>query len=410
MNSAQLCAWVRSSGPAAVFALAAGMLSGSAALAQQLTGAWVEQSQQRIDRYRKSDIRIIVLDQRGKHLPQAQVRIEQLCHRFPVGFHLSLAGWPEASGPAWRCSSAVSLERLSGWPLIAPAHGEWQTQPLDRAVARAELLGWVVRWGGMIWSDAGRNLGWLSYLDRHTLGSVLDAYVKRVLRRYGAGVDQFDLYTHSLGHDWVEPRLGVPMVRRLHEHAKAAAPRAAICVRFEDALTADRWRQAVRVINELKQRFILFDLVAIDQRFAGVIIQALLQRIVDQIEKFDWGIVVAGLKVGGRTLVAAAINLEVVLRTLFAEPKVQGIWYTALSGDEASNASLLDADGEPTPAGELFEGIGSKFWWTGQSITADKMGNVYARVFTGTHRVWAALGTGPRFGPRFSFPSAIRSG
>ena len=92
-------------------------------MAQMMQGPWVEESDQKIDALRKTDLRVIVLDRQGKAVVAAAVTIEQLRHDFTIGFVLGEQGFAQGVGdkPVWRCFNAVSLQRLTAWPRLQPS-------------------------------------------------------------------------------------------------------------------------------------------------------------------------------------------------------------------------------------------------------------------------------------------------
>lgn len=367
-----------------------------AAQAQMLEGDWVRESAGRIDQCRKTGIRVIVLDQNGTAVPEAEVRIEQIRHEFSIGFCPLGGGWPDVDGHAnvWRCFNSLSLEQLTQWSKLAPKpSGAWVEGDLEPLVQRAESLGLTLRWGGVVSADMGRNPSWAGYLKGDQLQTALETHLKRVLLRYGGRIDQFDIYTHSLDHDWIDRELGMSMVRRLYEQAKAAAPRASICVRFEDIIAVGRMGQVMQQLQKFEEALIPIDQIAVELRIGGVVSQQPFQRVVDRIGRLGRDIVVAGLEVGGVGAVGAAINLETVLRTLFAEPGIRGIWYTSLmpSDSTESSAALFDEEGQPTVVGQIFDALWRNLWWTDEQLTTDELGNVFTRVFAGTHQISATL-------------------
>ncbi len=372
------------------------------AWAQMLTGPWVEQSQQRIDEVRKTSLRVIVMGRDGKPVPGAKVHIQQTRHVFDVGFVLPQAGWPDAESDEvfWRCFNAVSIQRLTSWPALqpdrdAPLNGE-QARRVGQALSVADSLDFTVRWGDLVSADPGRLPDWAVGLAGPELANAVLGYQREVLSRFGRSVDQFDAYTQTLAHDHVDRLAGLAVVRRLYESIPAAAADAVACARFDDGLTIGRVQKVQRRLTTMREAFIPVGLVAIDQRFSGPLERPALERTIGRIDQFNRPVVISGLEVGGDSPVSAAINLEMVLRTLMERPNLQGIWFTGLTAEELSEpgAALLDDDGQPTAAGLMVDSLFHGLWWTDLDTQTDELGNVRVRAFPGAFHLSATLHDG----------------
>jgi len=374
-------------------------IAASTLSAQVMTGPWVDESNRKIDALRKTDVRIIVLGADGKPLPGATVRIEQIRHDFTLGFVIGEAGLPafDAESLVMRCFNAVSLERFTGWDTLQSGpDDEPDFQRVDALVDAAQRAGLAIRWGQMVSADAARNPAWLAELDNARMAAALDGFVRRVTDRYGARVDAFDLYTHSLDHDWLTRKLGDAVVRSLHHHARAAAPRAVIALQLENCLAETRLNRAIRHADAMRQKFIPFDAVSMPQRLGGLLSQRQLAHGLELLGDLGAPATVGPVEVGGSSDAAAAENVETLLRTLFAVEAVQGIYFAGLTPVDVADpsAALIDDAGASLPPGAVIDGLFHGAWWTDETVTADPLGNVYARVFTGTHRVSAALPDG----------------
>lgn len=362
--------------------------------AQVLEGEWVSQADERIAQHRQAPVRIIVMGQDGKPAAGAKVHVQQLRRDFAVGFVVGGAGldgipW---DAPAWRCFNAVALDRLTSWPAVQPRPGEWAFEPVENVVTAARRRGMTIRWGGLISADPGRVPPWVAELTGEALADAAAAHLNAVMDRFGLRIGQFDLYTHLLDHDL----LGTAAVRRLYERGKALSPRAAMCLRFEDTLTRTRVQDMIERIMAARRAMIPFDRISLEQRVGGVLLQAPLARTFDVIGGLGLDVTLGSIEIGGASEAAAAINLETFLRTAFADPSVTGIYFSGVTAQDlvSPNAALVDEFGAPTDAGELLDGLFHGLWWTDADYVADELGNVYARVFAGSHRVSAALADG----------------
>ncbi len=370
------------------------------ATGQVLVGPWVQESQARIEKHRKTEIRVLVLDAEGQPVPNARVHLNQTSHEFPLGFVVPASGWPEAyraEGVVWRCFNTASLDRHTPWTVIEPQEG----RGLDTASAlalmnAAEAHGLDIWWGGVLSADKGRGPSHLVKADDDVLSQALDSQVDRVIGPHGRRVAAFDLYTHALDHDLIESRLGDAMLRRLFDRARALSPQASLRIRLHEVMDRRRSFDAVRKVTAWHESFIRFDAVAIDQRFLGRVEPTSVRLSLDRLEGLRTPLVFSALEVSGEQPLETALSLETVLRVLFASPSVEGICLAGVTPDDAAavSAALFDDEGRPTAAGAALDNLFWKLWRTDEKRTADELGNVYARVFPGNYEIAATLTDG----------------
>ncbi len=386
--------WIRLT--AACLILFAGVASVSA---QMLAGAWVDQSEKQIDATRKTELRVIVMDSAGRAVPGAAVVIDQVRNDFPVGVVLPENGLPDVdfTGEFWRAINAVSLERMTGWPKLQPQVGGELDQDevwrIEQVLNEAEARGLMVRWGPLISADAGRLPGWAVNLDGRELADAVKAYADMIGKRFGRRVHQFDGYTQTLDHHFIETRAGLAVIRDLYGSLPAADPGAVMCARFDDALATGRINKMLRQLTAMREAFIPVGLVALDHRFGDTLDRQSLVRLFSRIDPIDHPVILSGLTVGGDSRLNAAINLETVLRTVMEKPKVQGVWFAGLTADYAIdlNSELIDEAGELTSSARVIDSLFYDLWRTHIQTITDELGNVRARAFPGTYRVTAAL-------------------
>jgi hypothetical protein len=370
--------------------------------AQMLAGAWVTESQMKIDQVRKTDLRVIVMDKTGRPAAGVGVHIEQTTSDFPVGVVLPETGWPDIdlNSEFWRVINAVSLERMTGWPTMQPKRGaaldEDAAWRVEQALNEAEAYGMVVRWGPLISADTGRVPAWAATLDGEALADAVEAYSRLILERFGKRVDQFDVYTHTLDHNFVESRAGVVVIRDLYEAVPNANRHALACARFDDGLATQRMQKMLRQVTALREAFVPAALVALNHSFGDVLERQSLVRLFSRIDTIEQPIVLSGLTVGGDSELNAAINLETVLRTVMEKPNIRGIWFNGLTPDVAIelNGALMDEAGQITSSASLIDSMFYEVWRTSIDTKTDELGNVRVRAFPGTYRVTATLADG----------------
>lgn len=381
--------------------LTALVLLAAPAPAQNLRGEWVDQADRAIDQLRKVDLKIIVMDESGKPVPGAVVRVVQRQHAFAFGVELDRRDFAEGSPlpaqtwrdlPVWRGFSAVSLDQAGGWTQVQPAAGQWDFSVIDRMISWAEAGGLQVRWGSLTSADVGRMPPWAALLPASALRDAVDAHVRQVVARYGRRVEQFDVHTECTRRQDLVQRLGPAIERRLYELVQAGGE-AQTAARFEDALLGEPTQRMIRRITAMREQFIPVQVMAAEARLTGTMVQAPLARSLEWMSAMQMPIVVVNLQLQAGSEATAALNLETALRTLFAHPRVQGVWFAPITAAHTGDATsaLIDEHGRPTDAGKTFDKLVHGLWRTEQSAPADEMGSATLRVFAGRYELSTTL-------------------
>lgn len=365
------------------------------AVAQMLSGEWVNASDKQIEECRKTRLRVLVLDASGQPRPMTMVTVTQKAHAFTWGVAAPSVPDMQPLPAVWRCFSALSLDPAGDLMHTRPLEGVPDFAPVEAALATLPQ-GWTARWGGVISADPNASPVWVSGKRGVELEKAFHAHASNVVGRYSGRVTGFDLYTHLIDHDFIEARLGAGAVRGLFESIHAANPRTSLGVRFDDALEGPRLPMMIQRVRSLREAFIPFDHIALGGRYGGTLVHATLRAATDWIAQLDMPVTIASLEVGGGSPAAAAINMEMVLRTFFSQPSIQGIYLSGLTKTQVTDptAALLDDDGSPTPVGELFERMTRGLWWTDTQVRTDLMGNARIKVFAGRYAISVDYGDG----------------
>ena len=378
------------------------LLTHAPASAQLLAGPWLIESEKKIDELRKTDLRVIVLDAQGKPAGGVEAHIEQLTGSFQLGVVLPAEGMPDAdwNAPLWRCFNAVSLERMTDWAELEPTRDggllPWRAELIEETIKKAKARGMTVRWGPLISADVGRIPPWAAELSGEQLAQAVMGFRDKVVQRFGGRVDQFDVYTQTIGHRFLEERVGRALVRKLYEGLRTTGASAG--VRFHDALTVERAQLMQRKLTELREAFVPVDIVAIDQRFAGTLERGPVERTIKRLDSVRQPVIVSSLTVGADSILSASINMDLVLRTLVEQPKLGGIWFAGLTEGELiePHAALIDEQGELTASGQLVDSLFHGLMRSDIKQATDELGNVRCRVFPGAYRITATLKDGER--------------
>lgn len=359
--------------------------------------------------------------------------------------------------PVWRCFSAASLRLFHDWPTThptAPNQGitpgttpgttpgfipgtspgtspgvkpgasapDPPTAPPTNSPTADAALRWALahrltpRYGHALAADRGRWPEWVAARPPDRLLPVLQARLDEVLR-HPAGVLGIDLIADLHRRDDLTATLGIAGLRRLLDHARSAdlalpTPRQRpVRLRFTDALVGDEHDQALRTLARFRDHLLPVDAVTLDAHVTTAVVQAPVQRALDALANLDLRITIDGLLVGGSSDAAAQTGMEVLLRSLFACPAVESIYFVVVppmtrtgQGIAVHPASLFDPRGGPSALGQTVDHLIHRTWRSDVNRPTDALGNWRGRLFPGWYRASVILPDGTSFQQAVAVP------
>lgn len=380
--------------------------------AQVLQGQWVQECEEQINKHRKTGVTVIVLDRDDKAVEGVTVELTQLRHDFKIGLTLPadrLAPEKLNKLPVYRCFNAIALDRLTDWSL--PTKPSEFTPDQIVASWRDAIKPIEVAYGRVISADTARNTDKLLLLTAEQLRDALFGRIDLAIG-HKPTADRFDVYADLLYQDLVERKLGQGMLHRMFERAHAKRPEAKLSLRVRNAISLQRGRDLALTLQRLEARQVRFDSLTIEQRFTGQVQPRPLERMLNQhVASLNVPVTLAGIEVGGTSDVAAGLNMETLLRLTFAQPAIQGLYFSSVHHEQMveDNAALIGKDGQPTTAGVTLDNLFQKVWRSDVKDQTDEVGNVHARVFTGWYRAQVTLPNGKTIWTDAYVPKSDRS-
>ena len=393
------------------FLVAAIALTTPMARGQVLSGTWVKQSDKSIEKNRKTDIRILVLDATGQPAAHAAVHLDQQRQAFHIGLMAGDGLWPgvDMTRPAWRCFTAVSLAPITGWDQLQPdAEKPPRTGAINKALDAAARDHLHVRWGPLVSTDVGREPAWAASLKQNKLRPAAEKYMRWAVTQFGHRVPSFDLLTDTVDHLPGDRGFDVAHLRGCSNELKTIPPHPTLTIRYENGLMGSGMRPAFQQMVKMQQAFVPIDAVTLGRHFRDRVLHTQLSEALHQWDQFNGSLILSPIVVGGSDEATARINLETVLRTVFADPNVRGIYFACVTpGDTGdSHAQFVGQNGKPTPVGHLFDQMFHKLWRTDVTQRADALGNIRTRVFAGTYHLTARLTNGQTASTKVWIPMA----
>lgn len=378
------------------------------------------QTAARIEQHRKGEGIISVRNSRGKAVPGATIKVEQLRHDFLFGsnfFMFDRCGNPGLEQEYRQCFEAL-LNYCTlpfYWASFEHQRGKPDYDYMDRVAAWTAEHTITCKGHPLVWDHAAGTPAWLPH-DAKEIEALSTGRVREIISRYRGRINIWDVVneaTHLADKpnqttmaDWARELGAVPYVARHLEAARAANPRATLLV--NDYRIDPPY---YRILESLRQGGASpFDCIGIQSHMHdGVWPLHKVWSTCDTYGKlglplhFTETTVVSGPRKGpgenwGKTTPEGEERqAELTARfytALFAHPAVQAItwWdFSDLGAWQRAPSGWLRADMSPKPAYDRLMALVKGDWWTKAQAATDAQGEGRVRAFYGTHRITIEL-------------------
>ncbi|MEM1227903.1 MAG: endo-1,4-beta-xylanase [Planctomycetota bacterium] len=401
---------------------------------------WREQANQRIDRLRKADLEVRVVDADGNPVPGARVQIKQQRHLFRFG--------GVVSGPSMHASAGGQMTRPDN-PVTPEQYKEtfrrlgfnaagfgmylkYKRRPMaephlpglftwfqeNKIPVRGHCLIWP---GGEFGNFMPRALSELVYVDdpsanwsSTTKGVARDELTveeqqnvrdlcKRMIEE-AAGqwpVYEWDVINETRNNHIVQDLVGQDVIADWFKIAKeATVDRDALLYLNENKIISDpasgevteNMKQFAAEVQYLLDNDAPLSALGFQSRFAKQTTPETIYKRLQYFEKFNLPIAATEFEMKntiGDELEKAAMT-ERVMTVLFSHHLVNGIYaWTVLSRASGSTAgrAILEADGRLRLRGKVWMHLMKQRWWTDETLTTDADGKVSLRGFKGDYKI-----------------------
>lgn len=390
--------------------VAAAMLPGSAGQSVVSEQEILAGAAGRIEKYRKADAVVRVLDRAGMPVEGASVHVEQIRHAFLFGcnaFPLLNMADPKQEAAYEREFTALFNYATLGfyWGAYEPVPGQTNEARLR---AQAE---WLKEHGIAV---KGHPLVWHEVYPRWAPSSVdevrplLKKRVQSIVRRFAGLIDRWDVvneatssaqFDNGVGH-WASRDTPAVMTAEALEWAHEANPKAYLL--YNDFKLDRSYLELARVLFERKAPVDAFGLQS--HMHGGEWPLTRVWEVCETFSKlgkplhFTEVTVLSGEHGWQRKLpwpttpegeARQADYVEKFYTVLFSHPAVQAItWWDFMDGGwQGAPAGLVRADLTPKPAYERLLKLVKGTWWTRADLTTDASGNARFRGFLGRYRI-----------------------
>jgi GH35 family endo-1,4-beta-xylanase len=370
--------------------------------------AWRREAEARIEKHRKQDLRIRVVDETGEAIERAAVEFVQMRHAFGFGtavdaHHLLT---DTADGERYRETVAkhfnlAVFENDMKWPVLF----EGFPARTDKALAWLIDHGFVVRGHTLVWP----SWRWMpTKLLDHTddperLRRITDEHIRQTVKHFHPHLFDWDVVNEPYSErDLIELLGGDAVMVDWFRAARAAGPGVRLFVNDFGIFDSGRG------INEHEEHFFNTIRFLIEQGapLDGIGIQshfttdlpspAEIVRTLDRFATFGLPIVSTELSVDLNDRDLQADYLRDYMTAVFSHPAVDGImlWGFWSGRHWRPEAGLWARDWTIRPHGEAFVNLIHRQWRTRESQETNRRGEAAIRGFRGSYEVRVRLNDG----------------
>ncbi len=367
---------------------------------------WRAAAQERIEKIRKGDLTLQIVDADGKPVPNAAVEIRQTRSAF---------GW----------GTAVVAGRLLAQGADADAYRDFLVKYCNRAVFENDLkwFGWQNRrnradvFRALDWLDErqidvrGHCLVWPSWRNStprwRELASnpeALDAAIREHIRDEASAlrgrVVDWDVVNEIHDNNDILKILGDDILVDWFQEARAADPNARLFINDYGILSGeglDRRKQTsyFRAIKKLIDAGAPIGGIGMQSHFGQTATPPeRLLEILDRFAELGLPISITEHDVDATDKAFQAEFTRDFLTAAFSHPAVDEIlvWGFWERSHWRPESAYFSADWTPTPAGKVWQELVGETWRSNLDATSNEAGNVATRVFLGDYRITVRVG------------------
>ncbi len=369
---------------------------------------WREQALANIEKHRKGNLAIKVVDAEGAPVAGAEIRVEQLRHEFCFGTAISaqVFAWLRSGGHRAQIAQRYPkiLAQNFNWVTIENAF-KWHNMEQKERNPHYKDVDAVVEWcrkhrikvrGHCIFWDVGRFVPvWARRLTKERLADAVRRRIKRDVARYKNAFAEYDVCNEILAGGWFGRKLGKGIYVEMFKLAHKVAPKARLYLNEYAVLTGAKVAEYIRFVRRLRNAGAPVGGIGCQGHLTQHSFNPAIAKLaLDRLARLGLPIRVTEFDIVCRNPNTHAKLLEDFYTLCFGHPAVDGIlmWGFWEGRHWCPKAALWDRNFKPKPAAKTYRRLVFKKWWTNTTSKTDKNGTCHLRAFYGRHRITARKG------------------
>ncbi len=368
---------------------------------RELDATWRVEADRRIEKHRKGDLQIKVVDAAGQNVSGASVKVHLDRHAFAFG---TAASVPMITGEGpdndryrqmiSKLFNVATIENGLKWRT-------WHNQ--DSQADTLAALQWLnqnrvtPRGHVMVWPGHRYLPTWIKPIESNpeSLNRVIDGHIRELGYATDSLVGDWDVLNEVFDNRDLTNVLGDEAMTRWFNVARGVAPKSDLYYNDYAGLVRGghptvHKNHFEKTIQYLVDNKAPIDGIGIQGHFGALLTPP--ERMLEELDrwaKFNLKIMITEFDVTVPGDDLRADFTRDFLITCFSHPKVNGIvtWGFWEGAHWRPEAALYDKDWKPTKMGAHWEHLITKQWMTDETVQTDSTGNATVRGFLGSYSV-----------------------
>ncbi len=362
---------------------------------------WRIAANARIEKHRKAEIQLTVVDANGQPAAKVPVRVVLDRHAFDFGSAVSvkmLTGegddFDRYRKTFKKYFNAAVIENGLKWT-------QWADHPHEQP-RTIQALHWLQdqeipsRGHVMVWPGHRYLPDWIKPLEKtpEALAQVVDGHIREIGYAAGEMVRDWDVLNEVFDNPDLTNVLGDEAMTHWFEVARAVAPNAKLFYNDYAGLVRggfptghkDHFEKTIRYLIDNKAPI---DGIGIQGHFGSLLTPP--HRLLSELDR--WGAMGLDIKITEFDVTVSGEQLRAdftrdFLTACFSHPDVDGImtWGFWAGAHWKPEAALFDKNWTPTPIGQQWIALVNKKWRTDETLSTDKDGKIRLRGFLGQYK------------------------
>ena len=381
---------------------------------------WRKAAEERIEKYRKSDIKVKVVDKSGNPIEGAKVNTDQQKHKFRFGSYMRPRRMSETENVRQNKAFQEQFKKMfntTGFEnIFKPANIGENEEDIQKIIDFAEsndmsLRGHTLVWrendakGAMTEEDLNKYEAGDAETKKKIMTESVRAHIAKYTEKYGEYIDSWDVVNEFLNHtDEIYRIIGEDKneVANWFKLASQNTGDASLVLNDFGIISYDETKQNshLSLAKELKELGAPITTVGMQAHLGSAVPPEYLYSI---LEKFSG----SGLDIEITEFTYENENEEIqgkyvrdFLTTVFSHPSASSVYLWGFTADEIGNrrtSALCKAYNSSTNSYELRESgkwwmkLIYEDWWSNEEGTTSDTGLFETRVFQGDHQVTVTL-------------------
>ncbi len=365
---------------------------------------WRAPALARIEKFRKGELGVSIVDRRGRPIKGASVHVEQIRQEFRFGT-AAPAAWIVNKSPVGdrfrkelsRLFNTVTFENDLKWHTIAPE----SYQQVDEALIWLRQRGFRVRGHNLVWGSYGNLPRELKGMSNDQISTAIHSRITEMVSRFKGKLYLWDVVNEAVSEHELWDRIGWDKFAEVYRLAKATDPNAQLCYNDfdwteEDSSGSGHRVKATALVKKFLSQGVPIDVIGI-QAHVGTPITPMSRvvEIMNEIAKLGKPLEITEYDLGVLDDQVNGNHMADFLTAMYSVPKVQsflmwGFWAGAHWRAKEGGA-MLNLDWSQRKAATVWEDLVRHKWWTHQSLNSDSHGHTRSRVFFGDLKITATF-------------------